>query len=91
MTKASKLVEQLESQLEQARAALKKKDERLKKCGEHIQELRAQLRKLEAELEHYKQPIDFPKLRASVANVDNSLSDFLDAAIKRAAARGDRA
>lgn len=49
--------------------------------------LQERVRELEAELEVYKQPIDFPKLRESVANVDNSLSDFLDNSIKRAAHR----
>lgn len=37
-------------------------------------------------LEHFTQ-IDFPNLRASVQNIDNSLSDFLNESIRRAAAR----
>lgn len=52
-----------------------------------LAELRTKVEELEAELERYKQPIDFPRLRESVAHVDNSLSDFLDESIKRAAAR----
>jgi len=40
----------------------------------------------EALLEHFTQ-IDFPNLRASVQNIDNSLSDFLNESIRRAAAR----
>ena len=49
--------------------------------------LREQVRELEAELETYKKPIDFPKLREGVAHVDNSLSDFLNESIERAAHR----
>lgn len=52
-----------------------------------VPELIARVRELEAELETYKKPIDFPKLREGVAHVDNSLSDFLEDSIKRAAAR----
>ena len=42
---------------------------------------------LEAELATYKQPIDFPKLRESVSHIDNSLGEYLEDSIKRAAAR----
>ena len=49
MTKASKLVAQLEEQASQMEARLRKKDERLKTLSGHIQELKAQLRKVEKE------------------------------------------
>jgi DNA repair exonuclease SbcCD ATPase subunit len=51
MGKASRLVEQLETQLEQARAALKKKDERLKKLSEQLRELGVKYEKTKAELD----------------------------------------
>lgn len=46
MTKASKLVAQLEEQASQMEARLRKKDERLKTLAGHIEELKAQLRKM---------------------------------------------
>ena len=49
MTKASKLVAQLETQVSQMEARLRKKDERLKALSGHIQELKAQLRNVEKE------------------------------------------
>lgn len=49
MTKASKLVAQLETQVSQMEERLRKKDERLKTLSGHIQELKAQLRKVEKE------------------------------------------
>ena len=50
-----------------------------------VPELIARVRELEAELEQYKKPIDFPNLRKSVKHIDNSLSEFIDEAVKRAA------
>lgn len=96
MNKASRLVEQLETQLEQARASLKKKDERLKRLSEQLRELGGKLEKTEAELEKYRsegqltQAINkliCERLRKNVEHLDNSLSEWLHEAIKRAAAR----
>jgi hypothetical protein len=53
----------------------------------HWKQWEERVRELERELETYKQPIDFPKLREDVAHVDNSLSEYLEDSIKRAAAR----
>lgn len=59
MTKASKLVAQLETQASQMEARLRKKDERLKTLSGHIQELKAQLRKVEAQRDWLAERLNF--------------------------------
>ena len=54
--------------------------------------LRGKVQALEARIQEFTQlypcsTIDFPNLRESVADTDNSLSDFLNESIKRAANR----
>lgn len=59
---------------------------------EETKRLEAENATLEAELEVLREEkrLVFPALIESVANVDNSLSAFLDDSIKRAAHRSDR-
>lgn len=45
------------------------------------------VRELEQKIAAYNDPIIFPRLRASVENIDNSLSVYLEDSIKRAAHR----